>query len=111
MRWLDSITDSVDISLKKFLEIVKDKASLWGDKELDMTEWLNNNNFHPQKGDIPKATSLGPLFTLQAEILSSCFLDGKKQGVRSSLVAHWLEFWASTAEAWVQSLVREWRSR
>ena len=98
-------------SLKKFLEIVKDKASLWGGKELDMTEWLNNNNFHPQKGDIPKATSLGTLFTLQAKILSSCFLDDKKQGVRSSLVAHWLEFWASTAEAWVQSLVREWRSR
>ena len=38
MRWLDSITDSVDISLNKFLEIVKDKARPWGGKELDMTE-------------------------------------------------------------------------
>ena len=38
VRWLDCITDSVDISLNKFLEIVKDKARPWGGKELDMTE-------------------------------------------------------------------------
>ena len=38
VRWLDCITDSVDTSLNKFLEIVKDKARPWGGKELDMTE-------------------------------------------------------------------------
>ena len=43
MRWLDSITDSVDVSLSKLREIVKDReawhaaCSLWGHKELDAT--------------------------------------------------------------------------
>ena len=42
MRWLDKITDSMDISLSKLQEIVKDKRSLtcyspWGHKELDTT--------------------------------------------------------------------------
>ena len=42
MRWLDGITDSVDMSLSKFQEIVKDREA-WhgavheGCKELDMT--------------------------------------------------------------------------
>ena len=42
IRWLDSITDSMDMSLSKLQEIVKDKGSLvccipWGTKESDMT--------------------------------------------------------------------------
>ena len=43
MRWLDGITDSMDMSLNKIWEMVKDKGSLaccnsWGRKDLDMTE-------------------------------------------------------------------------
>ena len=42
MRWLDGITDSMDMSLSKLQELVMDRSlaccSPWGCKELDMTE-------------------------------------------------------------------------
>ena len=45
MRWLDSITDSMDMSLSKLWETVNDSGNLefcspWGHKESDMTEQL-----------------------------------------------------------------------
>ena len=42
MRWLDAITDSMDMSLSKLRELVMDReASPWDRKESDMTEQLN----------------------------------------------------------------------
>ena len=42
MRWLDGITDSMDVSFSELLETVKDReawrAEVHGHKELDMTE-------------------------------------------------------------------------
>ena len=48
IRWLDGITDSMDMSLSKFQELVKDReawcASGCGPTELDMTGQLKDNN-------------------------------------------------------------------
>ena len=56
MRWLDGITDSMDMSLSKLQELVMGRAAWhagpWGHEELDMTGRVNKSN---KKGlDNPK---------------------------------------------------------
>ena len=51
MRWLDSITNSMDMNLSKLWKIVKDRRACmlqpWGHKELDTTYRLNNYSQNP----------------------------------------------------------------
>ena len=64
MRWLDGIIDSMDMSLSKLWEMVKDReawcAAIHGFTELDTTEQLNNNNIR-KKETLPFAkTQMNP---------------------------------------------------
>ena len=68
MRWLDGIADSMDVSLCKLQEMVKDRkgwrAAVHGvTKKLDMTQWLNNNNWGPSMWGFSSSSQFLPSFS------------------------------------------------
>ena len=68
MRWLDSITDAVDMSLRKLWEIVKGRGAgtlqqSMGHKESDTTKQHKNNNTPSSE-----ANSLKKIFSLENKI-------------------------------------------
>ena len=57
MRWLDSITDSIDNSLSKPRETVKDREACCAAIQLDTTEWLKQLVLWLQDGGVDMCSS------------------------------------------------------
>ena len=90
MRWLDGITDSMDMSLSKLQEILEGQRSLacyrpWGPKKPDTTEWLKKQQqsspqVHGTLQRIQGRTCLGAKYSLgmnSSSVFPACVILGK----------------------------------
>ena len=78
MRWLDGITDAMDINLSKLWEMVRDREgwlgchSPWGHKESDTTGQLNNTRWVKKEAAVI-CVSVLPTFSSKNFTVNSFF--------------------------------------
>ena len=89
MKWLDGITDSMDMSLIKLQEMVKDReawhAAVHVCKELDIIEWMNNNKSQPSENMLVWANKPPLIPTSYKSTYSSSRTTAQEHGIPMGL--------------------------